>query len=219
MRTGVNLFVLLRVGVISRGPACKRGGHRAGLIGLLLLPPHLAQATSTPGRRLGLNNKRLVTPTRSPLRYAGAASGAPDAGIPGRRGGPWSACLFAERRWGPVSPFATVQPYALLCRVCISPPSRAGGRYPGDGILKKLMLLKKQKEKPLDLACCRLVQISGVCEWGRPSLPSPGAQSGATQRQPGSGNVWSPSPQAVILPAPLFHHQLRTLPSTQDAGH
>ena len=48
MRTAVNLFVL-GVGVISRGPACKPGGHGAGLIGLLLLPLSLAQATSRPG--------------------------------------------------------------------------------------------------------------------------------------------------------------------------
>ena len=203
MRTEVDLFVLLSVGIISRGPACKQGGHGAGLIGLLLLPLCLAQATSTPGRRLGLHDKRLVTPTRSPLQCAGVASRAPDAGIPRRTGGPRSARLFAKRRWGPVSAFPIVEPYALLCRVCVSPPSRAGGRYPGDGILKKLMLLRKQKKKPLDLACCRLVQISGVCEWGRPSLPSPGAQSGATRRQRGSRNVWSPSPQAVTLPAPV----------------
>ena len=175
MRTAVNLFVL-GVGVISREPACKPGGHGAGLIGLLLLPLSLAQATSTPGQRLGLHDRRLVTPTRSPLQCAGAASRAPDAGIPGRRGGPRSAHLFAKRRWGPASPFPIVQPYALLCRVCVSPPSRAGGRYPGDGILKKLMLLRKQKKSPLTSHAadeCRLVEyVNGVGPPCPPQVPS-----------------------------------------------
>lgn len=197
-----------------QGPACKWGGHGVALVGPLLLPLRLTRHVY-PGPSVWVcTTKRVVTLTRSAPRCCRAGLGAPDAGAPGGGVAPGQpACL--PRGAGPISPLPRFS--LLLCFAeSVSPPSRAGSRYPGDCILKQLMLLKKKQTKtPLDLTCCRLVE----CGWGQPSLALPrpnqeqlgGSWAGAT--------FWSPSPQAVTPPAPLFHHQRRTLPSTQDAGH
>lgn len=200
-----------------QGPACKWGGHGVALVGPLLLPLRLTRHVY-PGPSVWVcTTKRVVTLTRSAPRCCRAGLGAPDAGAPGGGVAPGQpACL--PRGAGPISPLPRFS--LLLCFVeSVSPPSRAGSRYPGDCILKQLMLLKKKQTKqPLDLTCHRLAQISGV--WVGSALPGP--PQGPNQEQLGQlgrGNVCSPSPQAVTPPAPLFHHQRRTLPSTQDAGH
>lgn len=215
--TRVNLFARLSVGIISRGQPVS-GGDTEWLWLVLSCCPCVSPDTSTPGQASGFARQSTWSPSPGLLRgAAGPASGAPDAGAPGGGVAPGQpACL--PRGAGPISPLPRFS--LLLCFVeSVSPPSRAGSRYPGDCILKQLMLLKKKQTKqPLDLTCHRLAQINGV--WVGSALPGP--PQGPNQEQLGQlgrGNVCSPSPQAVTPPAPLFHHQRRTLPSTQDAGH
>ena len=60
------------------------------------------------------------------------------------------------------------------------------------------MLLKKKnktKKKPLDLTCCRLAQISGVCGWGQ---PLPGPPQGPNQEQ--LGGSWAGAMFGAPLP-------------------
>lgn len=102
--TRVNLLALLSVGIISRGQPVSGGGHGVALVGPLLLPLRLTQATSTPGQASGFARQSAWSPSPGPLRgAAGPALGAPDAGAPGRGVAPGQpACL--PRGTGPLSP-------------------------------------------------------------------------------------------------------------------